>query len=75
MDVSSAKILHIEVNPSSRSYRLQIEVDLKQTLMEHLHKHFAMKIFDHLEQPFADIQLDNFLVTLEGYPQQHKFFT
>ena len=46
---------------------------LKQTLVEHLHKHFAMKTFGHLEQFFADDQLDNFLVTLEGYPQHHKF--
>ena len=42
--------------------------------MEHLHKHFAMKTYDHLEQPFADDQSDNFVVTL-GYPQHHKFLT
>ena len=41
--------------------------------MEQLHKYSAMKTFDHLEQPFDDNQLDNFLVTLEGYPQHHKF--
>ena len=41
--------------------------------MEHLYKYFAMKTFEHLEQPFANYQLDNFLVTLEGYPQHHKF--
>ena len=46
---------------------------LKQTLVEQLDKHFAMKAFDYLEQPFADDQLDNFLVTLEGYTQHHKF--
>ena len=46
---------------------------LKQTLVGHLHKHFAMKAFDHLEQPFADDHLDNFLGTLEGYSQHHKF--
>ena len=45
----------------------------KQTLVEHLYKHFAMKVFNHLEQPFADNQLDNFLVTLEAYPQHYKF--
>ena len=31
-----------------------------------------MKTLDHLEQPFASNQLDNFLVTLEGYRQHHK---
>ena len=41
--------------------------------MEHLYKYFAMKTFEHLEQLFANSQLDNFLVTLEGYPQHHKF--
>ena len=40
--------------------------------MEHLHEHFAMKTFDHLEQSFADDQLNNFLVTLESCPQYHK---
>ena len=43
--------------------------------MEHLNKHFAMKMFDDLEQAFANNQLDNFLVPLEGYPQHHKFLT
>ena len=43
--------------------------------MEHLHKHFAMKTFDHLEQPFADDQLDNFPVNVEGYLQHPKFLT
>ena len=46
---------------------------LKQNLAEQQHKYFAMKTFDHLEQPFGDNQLYNFLVTLEGYPQHHKF--
>ena len=55
-------------------YRLKIEVGLKQTLVEHLHKHFAMKTFDHLELPFADDQLDNFLVTLKGCPQHYNCF-
>ena len=40
--------------------------------MENLRKHFAMKTFGHLEQPFADHQLDNFPVILEGYPQHQK---
>ena len=42
---------------------------LKQNLVEHLHEYFSMKTLDHLEQPFADDQLDHFLVTLEGYHQ------
>ena len=46
---------------------------LKQNLMEHLYKYFVMNTFDNSEQPFADDQLDNFLVTLEGYTQHHKF--
>ena len=46
---------------------------LKETLVGHQHKHFAMKTFDHLELPFPDDQLDNVLVTFEGYPQHHKF--
>ena len=50
-------------------YRLKIEVSLKQTPVEHLHKHFTTNTFNHLELPFADNQLDNFLVTLKGYPQ------
>ena len=71
--MSSAKFLHIEVNLSGRSYRLKIEAVLKQHLGEHLRKYFAMKTFDRLEQPFADDQFDNFIVTLEGYRQHHKF--
>ena len=47
-------------------------MDLKQTLVEHLHEHFAMKKFDHLEQSFADYQLNKFLVTLESCPQYQK---
>ena len=52
---------------------LKIEVVLKQNVVEHLHKYFAMKTFDHLEQPCTDDQSDNFLVTLEDYRQYHKF--
>ena len=48
-------------------------MSLKQTFVEHLHKHFAMKTFNHLEQPFADDQLNDFLVILEGYSQHHNF--
>ena len=46
---------------------------LKRNLVGHLHKYFAMKTFDHLEQPFANDPLDKFMVTLEGYRQHHKF--
>ena len=38
-----------------------------------MHKYFAIKKFDYLEQPFADNRLDNFLVTLEDYPQHRAF--
>ena len=40
--------------------------------MEHLQKYFTMKTFDYVEQHFTDDQLDNFLVTSEGYRQHHK---
>ena len=53
--------------------RLKIEEVLKQNLEEHLYKYFRMKTFDHLEQPFADNELDNVLVNLEDYRQHHKF--
>ena len=53
--------------------RLKIEEVLKQNLAEHLYKYFAMKTFDHLEQPFAGNELDNVLVNLEDYRQHHKF--
>ena len=41
--------------------------------MEHLQEYFAMKTLGHLEQLFAEDQLDNFLGTLEDYPQHYKF--
>ena len=41
--------------------------------MDLLHKYFAIRTFDYLEQSFVDDQLDNFLVTLEGYHQHQAF--
>ena len=59
---------HMYITP-----RLKIEEVLKQNLAEHLYKYFAMKTFDHLEQPFAGNELDNVLVNLEDYRQHNKF--